>query len=72
MPEPKWGVAFGSINDGFVFVGPFEDDDEDRLELFAETCGHFNDEYHYFQIYSPDDFVVDHKGDHVLKEDDNA
>ena len=75
MPKTKWGVAFGTIQDGFVFVGPFEEYDkngDDPAELFAETCGHFHDEYHYFEMYSPNDFVVDHKGDHVLKEDDNA
>ncbi len=74
-PEPKWGIAFGTIQDGFSFVGPFEDYDsngDDPAEIFAETCNQFHEEYHYFQIYSPDDFEKDHYGDLLFKKDKNA
>ena len=76
MPKPKYGVAFGSINDGFTLVGPFEDDDvaigDDPLDEFVETCGQFGDDYHIFQIYSPNDFKKNYIGDWVFKEEENA
>ena len=72
MPEPKWGVAFGTMNSGFNFIGPFDEDSKIDEDEFSERCVAFGDEYHYFQIWSPDDFEKDQYGDLRLKEDKDA
>lgn len=69
MPEPKWGIAFGTMNDGFNFIGPFDEDSKIDEHEFSERCVAFGDEYHYFQIWSPDDFEEDQYGDLRLKKE---
>ena len=75
MPQPKLSIAFGNIEDGFTFVGPFEDKDLNQLDIaeeFAERCGQFTDDYQYFQIYSPNDFYKNCIGNWVFRKDKDA
>ena len=67
--EGKMLVMLGTISEGFIAVGPFEDCEQGFY--FAETqCE--TDEYSYLTVYSPEDFVPNKWGDLILERTEDA